>query len=230
MSKKSSIMWGILFILAALLIVFCQLGVLETAGLPAIIITMFLAPIIVINIIRLNFAGFLLPLAVIGILYARPLGIEKLVPWPILIVAVFLSIGLSFLFPRHGRHKSEEYSEVENIIDEQDGGDINVGVRFGASVKYMNTEELRKVNIDCSFGGLKIYFDHAEILGEQAIAEINMNFAGAELYIPKTWRIVNNLDCILGGVEEKSARADPAEKALILRGKLSFSGISIIYI
>ena len=46
-----------------------------------------------------------------------------------------------------------------------------------------------------------------------------MDFAGAELYIPRTWRIVNNLDCILGGVEEKSARPDAVEKTLILRGK-----------
>ena len=165
MSKKSSIMWGIIFILAALLVVFGQLGVLETAGLLGIIVTMFLAPIIVMNIMRLNFAGFLIPLSVIGILYARPLGIEKLVPWPILIVAVFLSIGLSLLFPKHAKRKSDEYIETENIIDEPDGGDIDVGVRFGASVKYINTEELRKVNIDCSFGGLKIYFDHAAIFG-----------------------------------------------------------------
>lgn len=229
MSKKSSIMWGGIFILAALLVIFSRLGLLAAAGLPSLIITIFLIPVIVINAVHLNFGGVLLPLAVIGILYAGPLGIERLVPWPILIAAVFLSIGLSFLFPRRKRYKDEDFLETESI-DEPDESDVNVSVRFGASVKYINTEELRKVNLDGSFSGMKVYFDHAQMAGEQAVVHVNMDFAGAELYVPRTWRVVNQVNCVLGGVEEKGARTDTAEKNLILKGKLSFSGITVNYI
>lgn len=47
----------------------------------------------------------------------------------------------------------------------------------------------------------------------------------------KNWFVKSEVDCVLGGIEEKGIRnSSIAEKTLILKGKISFSGISIVYI
>lgn len=230
MGKKSNILWGLIFILIAVLIIFNQLGYFNGVGLPSLIVSILLVPVIITSVIHVNFAGILFPLAVIGILYDDLLGIQNLTPWPLLLTALFLTIGLSFLFPRHRRYKSVHDEGFDVIINEPDGSEINLDARFCGSVKYVNTHQLEVVNIDCSFAGLKVYFDQANLMGDTAIINFDLDFAGAELYIPKSWRIVDNIHYTLGGMEEAGRMADIAEKTITLNGKANFSGVKIIYI
>ncbi|MDP4132747.1 MAG: hypothetical protein Q8882_01900 [Bacillota bacterium] len=230
MIKKGKIMWGITFILAAALIVAEGLGYLGSMSLFGLIISVLLVPVIITNIIYLDFPGFLFPLAIIGIIYAKPLGIEKLSPWPILLIAVLLSIGLSFIFPNKGHRKMHSKHIAEEVIDGNENDELNFEAKFTGSVKYVNAKNIKNVNIDCSFGGLKVYFDHADINEAGANINFNLSFSGAEIYIPRSWEVINNVNCIVGGVEVKGVRADNTDKKITLNGKVSFAGITIIYV
>lgn len=236
--KHRNLFWGLFFILAAVLIILQQLGLLIGVNLLSLIITLLLIPIIVKSISHGHFAGILFPVAIIGILYSKQLGIENFVPWPILGVALFLSIGLSFIFPHHrkwncceDRKQCDKEEGFTEIIDGPDDSEVNLYTKFGASVKYINSQNLNKVNLDCSFGAMKVYFDNSKIEGNEAIVDLNVDFAGIELYIPKEWKVQNNIDTMLGGVDEKGHKEDKKDaKQLILKGKISFSGIEIIYV
>ena len=229
--NKKNIIWGLIFIVAAILVVCGAFGFL---GNPVnVIITVLLIPIIISNAVHLIYPGIFFPLAVIAILYDDYLGIQALTPWPVLFIALFLSIGLSFLFPKYRhfyKHSEEEEEGFHEIINEADDSVINLSAKFGGSVKYVNTNQLQEVNIDCAFSGMKVYFDHADIAGEKASVNVRLSFSGLELCVPKNWKVVDNLACTLGGVDQKGAASETTGKTLLLKGSVSFSGIKIIYI
>ena len=144
-------------------------------------------------------------------------------------VNLFLSIGLSFLFPKYKhfyKHSSEE--SFHEIVNEADDSVINLSAKFGGSVKYVNTNQLQEVNIDCAFSGMKVYFDHADIAGEKASVNVRLSFSGLELYVPKNWNVVDNLGCTLGGVERRGTASETTDKTLVLNGSVSFSGVKIM--
>ena len=232
MHKKRNIVWGLTLILGALLVIFSQLGYFDTVGIPSLIITILLIPVIILSAASLNFSGILFPLAILGILYDDVLGIQALTPWPILIAALLLSLGLTFLFPRHQRwhHHSDAGEVVDKVINEPDSSDINLVNKFCGSIKYINTQTLRNMTIDSAFGGLKVYFDHADIAESQARIDMELSLSGVERFIPREWKVVDNVNYILGGSDEKGTEADITCKTLVLDGKASFSGITIRHI
>ena len=227
--NKKNIVWGLIFIMAAILVVCGAFGIL---GNPVnLIITVLLIPIIISNVVHLAYPGIFFPLAIIAILYDDYLGIQALTPWPVLFIALFLSIGLSFLFPKYKhfyKHSGEE--SFHEIINEADDSVINLSAKFGGSVKYVNTNQLQEVNIDCAFSGMKVYFDHADMAGEKASVNVRLSFSGLELYEPKNWNVVDNLGCTLGGVERRGTASETTDKTLVLNGSVSFSGVTIIYV
>lgn len=233
--KASNVFWGVFFILAAVAIILNQLGLLVGISLINLIITIFMISIIIKSIKYINFSGILIPLAIIGILYSDKLGIQALTPWPLLGSAVFLSIGLSFLikpkqyFWENDNHKMKSFDDKE-FVEGSEKGEVGLYNRFSESIKYINSKNLKKVNIDCSFGGMKVYFDNSKIEENEAILYIDASFAGIELYVPKEWNIINNVNCIFGGIDEKNKKEKLGDKNLILKGKVSFAGVEIIYI
>ena len=233
MSEKRNIMWGLICLAAAALLITGKLGYLGEVGIWSLICTVILIPICISSMIRLNFAGIFFPIAIIGILYAKPLGIESLTPWPILAAALLLTMGLSFLFPgRHrrsaGRHKQANGGAV--VIDEPDESEVNLETRMGGSVKYINTDRLRSVNIVCSFGGLEVFFDHAKLENGQAVINLDVNFGGVTLYFPKNWKMINHVDCMFGAVEEKGKYAEATDQVVTIEGKARFAGVEILYL
>lgn len=243
MKRVRKIFWGLFFILAAVLVVVSTMGGLPEISLFTLICTTFLVAMMIESAVHINFTGFLFSLAFLGILYADILKITELTPWPILAVALLGSIGLSIIFggPRHYHKTSKcakEYDEnkiTEEINSTTNDGIVDIRVSMGSSIKYINTDNFREANIDCSFGGVKIYFDKAVIQGEQAELNINASFSGIELYIPKEWKIINNISNVLGGVDEKNKvnfnKIDQDNlKQIIINGTCNLSGIEIIYI
>lgn len=240
MNKVRKIFWGLFFILSAILVLCSTLGMTIEISLFALISSIILFAVFVESLIHLNFTGILFSLAFCGILYADKLNITQLTPWPILIIAMLCSIGLSILFdgPRkfykYKKHFNEEEIK-EEFFSQSEEGKIDIQVSMGGSVKYINTDNFKVANIDCSFAGVKVYFDKAIIQEENAIINIDASFAGVELYVPREWKIKNNISCVLGGVDEKnniylSRSKEEKNKEVILNGKCNLSGVEIIYI
>ncbi len=232
--KNRNWFWGLFFIVAGVLVIVNRLGYFTNINLFSLILTLFLIPILVKSILRLHFPGVLFPVAFLCMIYAKPLGMEALVPWPVLFAAFFGSIGLSILFhkPRHFFHhrfSEERHERFEEIIDGPDDEVVNCYVSFGSSIKYVNSENLKKATIGASFGALKVYFDNTKISSEGATINIDASFAAIELYIPKNWNTLNQLSVSLSGVEEKNRKEGVSGPTVRLVGEVSFSGIEIIY-
>jgi hypothetical protein len=247
MKKTRNIFWGIFFIVAAILIVLSTFSLLPTMPLFTLIATILIVAVMIESLLHINFTGILFSLAFLGILYSDALNISKLTPWPILVVALLGSIGLSIIFGSH-RHNDDcfnNFKTVKNCDDDEikeemnqtsdDEGIIDIKTNMGASIKYINTDDFKVANINCSFGGVKVYFDKAIIKGNSARINIYASFSGIELYIPKEWKIVNNLSSVLAAVDEKNniirnKMNSQNEKNVVIEGTSKLSGIEIIYI
>lgn len=98
-------------------------------------------------------------------------------------------------------------------------------------MKPLNYEfaQLEFVEIDSSFGLVKAYFDNA-VIQSNATVQIDASFSGVELYIPKSWKVVNQIETSFAGVDEKNQSESSGMPVLTIMGEASFSGVTIMYI
>lgn len=229
--KRGDVFWGLLLIVAGILIIASKLGFYSGISVFGLVMTVILVGILVKSIIRVDFAGMLFPIAFLCIIYAKAWHLTAITPWPVLAAALLGSIGLSMIFKKshlcnHKWHE-EHFSEV---INQPDGNVVNCQASFASSMKYINTEQFEQANIRSSFGAMKIYFDNAAIPSGQAEINLDISFSGVELYIPKNWKIINNVSVSAGGVEEKNRSSNSDSPVVTLRGSVSFGGVDIIYV
>lgn len=94
--------WGILFLIGAALLVASKMGLITyELGFWTIVAIGFAVVIFVKSLVYGSFPGMIFPVAVVAIIFAKPLGIEALSPWTILGAATLLSIGLSLIFHKN---------------------------------------------------------------------------------------------------------------------------------
>jgi len=227
--------WGLFFILAAGLLLANSLGVFTmTVSVLTLLLVIGLLAIIIGSIIHFNFFGILVPLSIIGVLFAEELGITAITPWPLIITAVLFSIGLEIIFGRKssivklGVHIDDDFDE--EVVDEEDSEEVNYQVKYGSGVKYVNTKNFKKGRFSCKFGALKVYFDNAKVSKNGAEIILDIAFAGAEIYIPKDWNVVIGTHAMLGAVEERRRKEEREGPKVIIKGNVSLGGVEIIYI
>lgn len=231
--KKENIFWGTLLILTGVFFVISKLGYFPNVNILSLLLTVFLSVVIIKSVIRLNFTGILFPIAFICIIYDKQLGITSITPWTVLIAALLGSIGLSMIFHKHTKWGNIKYNCEDykfEKIDEEDGSQIRFKNSFSGSIKYINTDNFEQADFDCSFGGLKVYFDNATMSNNNAIVRINASFSGIELYVPKIWKVENKANVVLGSVNEKNRSNQIPTNTLTLIGDIKFTGVEIIYI
>lgn len=221
--------WGLLFVTAAAAVIVSSLGYFSGVNLFGILCTIFLIPIFIKSIIGANYAGVFFPLAFIGIIYSGPLGIDAITPLPILLAALLLSIGFSIMFKKNYKCYSNK-ENFDSIVNETDESNIDFRVSFGSSIKYINSDDFKYANLSCSFGAMKVYFDNAKIVESNAVVNLDISFSGVELFIPSDWKVINNVDISMGGLDEKNKPGKNTEKTITLTGKVNLSGVEIIYI
>ncbi len=227
--------WGLFFITAGAFIILDHVYSFTNIRLISLLLTIFLVAVFLKSLFKLKFGGMLFSLAFLCIIYSEPLNLENITPWPVLLTALLGTIGLSILFNKHCFYKKGCFSkyhrnDFSEVVNNEDGDKVNFSVNFGSSIKYINSEDFKIANLKCSFGGMKVYFDNAKIIGETATVNLDVSFSGVELYIPKDWKIINKADISLGAIEEKNSGDSKAKKTIVLTGKVSLSGVEIMYI
>ncbi|MBQ8527415.1 MAG: hypothetical protein IJ429_02990 [Lachnospiraceae bacterium] len=232
--KKDNLFWGLFLIAAAFLILVAKLGVFPDMSVMKIFWTLVFVVALVNSLVNLAFPGVFFSLAFLGIIYDTELGITAITPWTILFVALLLSIGVSLIYTPKKKMKKVKNHEIDGsdfvVFDEEDGNQFDFSSSFVGSIKYVNSDNFESANIDAKFAGMKVYFDNAVIQNGHATVNLNVSFAGVELYVPKNWRIDNQMTASFGGVEEKNRNAGADGPILTLRGNVSLGGVTILYI
>ena len=236
MKRGKNIFWGLLLILGAIFILVNKMGYFQDIGVVTIIFTIILVGTLIDSIFHRSFGGILFSLAFFCILYDELLGIEALTPWPVLAAAMLGTIGLDMIFKDRKKEwkceknyewDSEKYNEV---VDEESDEWVRCEISFSSTTKYINSTSFKKADLECSFGSMTVYFDNAILNGGRAIVDLEVSFGSMELYIPKTWKVVMNLDNSFGGCKEHGSCSMDDENVLMIYGEVSFGGLEIYYI
>jgi predicted membrane protein len=189
-------------------------------------------------------------------IYAEPIGIDisGINRWAFFSIFLLLSIGFTILFRKRRRDRRRDkwayvydshgyeygsgsgYDGVSATAtpyaESVDSDVVRVSSSFGSVIKYINSDNLERVEAECSFGAMKLYFDNAKPREGGAIIILEVGFGSVELFVPKEWAVNNELKRGFSGVYEKNAEHRSAEKTarVTITGDVGFSSVSIIYI
>lgn len=234
--KKDNVFWGLFFIIAAVLMIISRLDVFADFSFFRLFFVLLLVCWLIHSLIKRDFGGMLFSIAFLCILYDDVLGIEKLTPWPVLGAAFFGSIGLSMIFkkPYENNNSSvyvERPSSSQNAqTEDAHGNTFNFNSSFTSTEKNIHSDDFSKAYVKNSFGKTTVRFDDAIIQNGAAQVVLDVNFGTAELYIPKTWNVVNRASAAFGSISERNAACSNGVPTLTITGNVFCGSVTIFYI
>jgi len=229
--KPSNVTWGICLLLVAAFLIVNQLSDFTVVGIGSIIAIILALAFIVQCLARLHFAPLPIPLAVLYAVLQTPLALPAMQIWQMILPAVIAYVGLEMLLPKPKKRRHPKCRRPHVSVKDDDSNNPSVSVSFGATSRHLRAEALETAWLNCSFGGMEIFLDGAELNPNGAELVINCSFGAVQLVVPRHWQIIDRVNCSVGGVDiEKSfSGPPPAENAprLTLSGKVSFGGVEV---
>jgi predicted membrane protein len=230
MRNTKRILWGIIFVAAAVLMITSSLGYLHGIGFWQIAFSFIWGALVISGIMNLSPFSIFFGFAFLSIVWDSELGIEELTPWPVLFAALFLTIGVYLIFGSKTRHykKNWEKKYVPKGSAYENGERIYVKTKFGGSEKYIESDKLVSLDIDTRFGGTEVFMDKATAAGDTVVVRVNCVCGGIELRVPHNWYIENQTNCTIGGVDFPHRDSAVNDVKMILVGSVKLGGIELI--
>jgi predicted membrane protein len=142
--------------------------------------------------------------------------------WPLILIGIGLMILSKRGIPGRWRRSPETTATV--LPDE---GYINETNIFSGSKHRVINQVFRGGKISNIFGGTEIDLSQAILQEGQTELTIECIFGGVTLLVPDDWKVILNMNAIMGGFSDKrlvvKEAADP-NKVLIVRGSAIFGG------
>ncbi|MGX8710895.1 MAG: LiaF transmembrane domain-containing protein [bacterium] len=233
--KSRNWFWGIFFLLSAVFVIASQTGSFVQIGFVSVLATVLLAALLISSVVHRNYFGIFVPLAFLYVIYQQPLHLARISLWLLILAAVFASMGFSFLFHRHPKNHMYWHhgsGSIQPTTENIDDNNPYAKVHFGSSSKYLHGECLKGGQFDVSFGALELFFDQSQLSPDGAEIFLDCSFGAIQIYVPRSWKVIDKLNTSLGGVDNDIRLAHPEGNApqLTLTGNVQFGGIEIHYI
>lgn len=245
--RTKNILTGLILIALAVCLVMWKLNVLNLPpvltgiSVGGLVIAVLMAVIIIHSIMDLSFGGIFIPLAVIAIIFDKPLGITAITPWVVLIAAVLLTVAFHLIFPHHRRDHVRSHDEhshgFHNVSDkfsenfsENESGSVYYSTRFGSSTRYVRSENLNSADLSCRFGEMSVFFDKARVPGNSVNIDCSVSFGEIKIYVPQNWRIENKVGVTLGDCDIRGLNPDNTAETVtcFLNGSVTFGDLKLI--
>ena len=240
--------WGVFWLLIAALILSNYFGGFVELGIWSIIVTALALSIIVQNIATLSLAMIPIPLAALYYIFQSPLGFPFIGFWTLALVTVLTTCGFHILLPR--RYWNSKRFEVSWHDDKRrrrrntgDGGDCTdakieegddcnnpyIRMQFGHISRYLHSDCLESAELYCSCGAMEVYFDHVKLSPDGAEVFVSCSIGSVEIYVPGSWRVIDNLSTSLGNseVDGRLETADENSPTMTLTGKVSLGNVEV---
>lgn len=161
--------------------------------------------------------------------------------WPVVLIV----IGIVFIFnPKRkwgaaAEHKWQKKSGGSHgftlpaegeLLQVTGDGNLEITAFMSGVEKVVMSKDFRKGEINAFMGGAQVDMSQSD-MHSTASLEVNAVMGGVKLIIPGHWEVVSEINCILGGVEDKRRLTPPQDaalrKTLILEGNAVMGGIEI---
>nr|MDD6335576.1 hypothetical protein [bacterium] len=231
-------LWGTYFLLAAVLVIASQFGSFAQVGFWTLLATVLLVALFIQSILDMQAFGMLISLAVLYMIYQKPLHFHYINPWLLLLAAALAGIGLNILL--HPRCKWKKVKQVHNgtvrpPMKAEEGGDDNhpyARVSFNQADRHLTADNLEEGQFSASFGQLQVYCNQVSLSPNGANLYLECSFGNMILYLPAGWRVVDQISTAFGSVKMGSRAAQPEGDApqVTLHGSVHFGEIEVRFV
>ncbi|MCR5800513.1 MAG: cell wall-active antibiotics response protein [Lachnospiraceae bacterium] len=233
MRKGRNYIWGIIFLVAAFLMLIGKFDFFEDFGMWRVVVGALIVMWLIDGLKRREWGSILFPTAFLCIIFDELPLFDKITPWPVLWAALFGTLGLGMLFGNKRNGHIGNYREIEDKQGTEDKNQVDNEFRFSTAfssgTKYVVADDFKKANVSCYFGDLKIYFDDTVIKEGEAVINVDVKFGSVSLYVPKGWYVTNSAVPIFGAVEEKNKSLTNGEPKVRIEGNVAFGDVSVTY-
>lgn len=241
MKEGKNIFFGVVLVAIAVLWIVSKMGYIPGVEFGQIGFTILWSAWLIKGLFQKNAFPIFMSIAFLCIVWSKELNIESITPWPVIGSAILLSVGFSLIFGNSEKRKWEKeqhnnyhkenrdgYGHFES--SHVDGENIKHVTKFSGAEKYIDSQNLKSVEIINKFGGSEIYMDKAIPSGNEVHVRIECLCGGVEVYIPRDWNIDNKIVATMGAVDIHGNYTDEAinDVKMILTGNVKFGGIEII--
>jgi len=232
--KFNRFFWGLIFILAAVFLIATQvLGWAIDISPWKLLAGIVLLYILFENLGKRQIFGILFSLAGLYWLFAPYLNIFRLPLVPLIGAVILLSIGISFLFgighknrgccQRGSKHGADETNDLNDDT-------VFRYVSFGKSDIYLHSKNLKQGSFSGFCSDVTIYFNDAQLDPDGASVVLDCTMGNLKLYIPRTWRVNEDINVSFGAAQEKNKYNDAQGPLLTITGSVRLGQIEIVYI
>ena len=209
MIKKHNLLPGLTLILIAVVMMGSAMGLLPEISWFKLLGGFIFVAGAAKSLYKLDFFGTLFCASIVAWIFEEELRIEHLAPFPLVVAAILLGVGLNLIFGRKQKLITVEYTDKNGVtgsIDEmkkeewQDGRTIVLENLFNSTSKYVNSASFSSANLENNFGSANVYFNNANVYNGEATIELENTFGEMNIYLPNTWRATIKQDCAFGNV------------------------------
>lgn len=239
--------WGLLLIVAAAALVISRLDLKYSVplGFWQVAGTLFFGAGVVDGLTRRKVATTVFSAAFILIIYQSELGIERIGTWTILGAALLLTLGLDMIFKHNVNIRINgkfDADDDDGVIIEGEGGFIDgetetqtddvieIDSLMNTTARYIQSQNLRKVNVNAKMSDVRIYLDNASLRDGRAVVNLEVSLGDVNIYVPRYWRVYNSVRTVLGEMSEKGNPTGDGMQELTLRGNVNLGAVTLHYV
>jgi len=109
-----------------------------------------------------------------------------------------------------------------------DGSRIRTSAILGGRNHTNAFESFAGGELHAVMGGIELDFRGSNLAAEVVEIEVFVMMGGINLRVPEDWVVVDEIDALMGGVENKTqARGDATGRRLVLSGAVLMGGVNI---
>ena len=206
MKKFGNILWGLVFIIVGLILAGNALGITNINIFFDGWWTLFIIIPCFIGLFKENektgnIIGLLIGIALL-LCCQNYLDFDTI--WKLLVPAILVAIGISFIFKDTINSKLNK--EIKKLNENKKGQNEYCATFAGQDVRFDN-EEFKGTDLTAVFGGVKCDLRKA-IINEDTVINCSAIFGGIEIFIPENVNIKIKSTPIFGGVSDKAVHAN----------------------
>ncbi|MBP3451168.1 MAG: hypothetical protein J6J73_00075 [Agathobacter sp.] len=229
--KKNNITIGLVLIVAAIIMMGSAMGLIPDIPWIRILCSVLLAGWGIRAIMERDFFGMFMSVSIIAWLFDDELGIDNLAPFPLLIAAACLGIGLNMIFGKKKKEVNIEYS-ADGVGNETwtDGRHVTLENNFNSTSKYVNAAAFSSAKLENNFGSANVYFNNANVYNGEATIELDNSFGKMNIYLPSKWRASISQESAFGHVNiHGEPNRDMDAPYVIIKAESNFGELNIFF-
>ena len=160
--------------------------------------------------------------------------------WPVLLILTGLFIAFrpkkKYGILDADKNKFAKHFDINNPENNsgqnnQDQNFVNIEAYFGGRKEIITSKQFSGCTATAICGGAEINLMQADNINQPMVIDLRVVFGGIEIIVPSHWEIINEVDVLFAGIEDKRNLRTASEigesKKLLLRGSVTFGGLEL---